>query len=122
MSGTVPGRFGDLRVDEGAFQLLSQVAERLKDRMEELGVSVPALSRVSGISASRIRRILRAQNSQLDLRMITLLASRLGLETKFESEDLFRAGIRRGMEAVRKEREAEKPLSEFKERYKITRT
>ena len=106
-------------MDDGTFRFLVQIAETLKERMEQTGVSVPELSRRSGVSEPRIRRVLRAQNSRLDLGTVTKLSSRLGLKVEFKAEDLFRSGIRRGLETVRKERETKNPLSEFKERYKV---
>ena len=108
-------------MDDGLFRVLAKVAESFKGRMEMLGISVPELSQKSGISPPRIRRILRARNSSLKLETVSKLSYVLDLRMTITGEDLFRSGIRRGLEAVWKEREAEKPLSEFKERYKIKR-
>ena len=100
--------------EEAAFEVLVDVSEDLKDRMEFLGVSVTELSRQCGMSAGRVRRVLRAQNSRLTLKDICTLGFALGLKVDFCPEDKFIGAVRKGMTQKRKV-----PDTEFRRRYAV---
>lgn len=112
---------GGVIVDYTFPDLLADVARAMKDRMEELGVDVLELSRRSGISTGRIRRVLRAQNSRLNVGTIVTLSVRLGMEARIVQEDLFVNAVRKGMADSLRERKKNEHLSDFQRRYEITR-